>query len=107
MYANIHVRMGIFLPNTPVDGRSIRTPSSPIQDGTSLVLARLIVNCSCKNTAMLSSVVRTLGLASVALMGAANAYTLTVATTGGNASSSLLYGYMFEVVSLLPSLQCH
>jgi hypothetical protein len=50
---------------------------------------------------MFSSVCR-LALAFLAVLGTVNAATLSVSTTGGNASSPLLYGLMFEVSPL-----CH
>jgi hypothetical protein len=49
------------------------------------------------------SSVRSLALASLAVLGSVNAATLSVSTTGGNASSPLLYGLMFEVFPLSPS----
>ncbi|KAF8860525.1 glycoside hydrolase family 51 protein [Acephala macrosclerotiorum] len=42
---------------------------------------------------------RSLGLASLIFSGLLNATTLTVSTTGGNASSPLLYGLMFEDIN--------
>ncbi len=44
-----------------------------------------------------SSMFRKLGLASLALFGVVNSATLSISTTGGNASSPLLCGLMFEV----------
>jgi alpha-N-arabinofuranosidase len=49
------------------------------------------------------SSIRSLTLASLAVLGTVNAATLSVSTTGGNASSPLLYGLMFEVLPLAHS----
>ena len=51
------------------------------------------------------SLIRGIGLTSLFLSVLVDGATLTVSTTGGNASSPLLYGLMFEVISsfLVPS----
>lgn len=52
----------------------------------------------------LTNLFRGLVLALPILSQSANGATLTVSTTGGNASSPLLYGLMFEVLLPSPSL---
>jgi hypothetical protein len=49
------------------------------------------------------SSIHSIALASLAVLGTVNAATLSVSTTGGNASSPLLYGLMFEVLPLAHS----
>jgi hypothetical protein len=69
-------------------------------------MCRLVASvCAWLPRHVLEKMVRLSGFLFVCSAGAVMAVTLTVSTTGGNASSPLLYGIMFEVGSLtVPSM---